>query len=274
MKKPTSPPKHTAQETALITGATGGIGLELARLCVEGGFRTVLVARNAERLATLQKEFESRRPGSVQAVIVQDLTRPGATEAVIRELDRQGIAIDFLVNNAGVGMYGPYIDLDWTKELDMINVNIVALTGLTKYLLPEMVKRKHGRILNVASTAAFQPGPLMAVYYATKAYVLSYSEALANEVKKTGVTVTVLCPGATETGFEKAANLENSKLFAQKSAIMDSTTVALAGFHGALAGKTIVIPGMRNRIMAKGVSLIPRSWVTGMVRRIQGRKDS
>jgi short-subunit dehydrogenase len=266
--------KEHGQEIALITGATMGIGMELARLCVEGGFRTVLVARNGERLQQIRADFERRRPGSVAAIIVQDLAKSGAAEAVVRELDKQGLAIDFLINNAGFGMYGPYVDLEWSRELEMINLNIVALTGLTKYLLPLMVKRRHGRVLNVASMAAFQPGPLMAVYYATKAYVLSYSEALANEVKPAGVTVTVLCPGATATGFEKAAQLEDSKLFGNKADLMGADVVALAGFHGALEGKTLVIPGMQNRILAKSVGLIPRSWATRLVRKIQERKDA
>ncbi len=260
-------------ETALITGATSGIGLEVARLCVEGGYRTVLVARNTERLSAIQADFEKRRPGSVAAVIPQDLTKPGAVEAVVRELDKLGLTIDFLVNNAGVGMYGPYVKLDWARELEMIQVNIVALTGLTKYLLPGMVQRKHGKVLNVASTAAFQPGPLMSVYYATKAYVLSYSEALANEMRGTGVTITALCPGPTDTEFKKAANLEASKLFS-RGTVMDAAPVALAGFHGALSGKTLVIPGLYNSFMARTVGMMPRRLVTSIVRKMQERKDA
>jgi len=260
-------------ETALITGATSGIGLELARLCVEGGYRTVLVARNGERLQQIRAEFEKRRPGSVAAVISQDLTKAGAVENVVREVDKLGLQIDFLVNNAGFGMYGPYVELDWAKELEMIQVNIVALTGLTKYLLPGMVARKHGRVLNLASTAAFQPGPLMSVYYATKAYVLSYSEALANEVRGTGVSVTALCPGPTDTEFKKAANLEASKLF-YRTPPADAASVALAGFHGALAKKTLVIPGFSNCLMARTVGLMPRRLVTSIVRKMQERKDA
>ena len=185
-------------------------------------------------------------------------------------LEARGIDVDVLVNNAGYALYGAFTETDLADELAMIQVNIVALTHLTKLLVRKMVARKDGRVLNVASTAAFQPGPLMAVYYATKAYVLSFSEALANELSGTGVTVTALCPGPTKTGFQARAQMEESKLVRGKE-IMTSETVARAGYAGMMKGKTVVIPGMSNKMLAQAVRFLPRNTVTKMVRNAQER---
>src|SRR3989475_8551934 len=198
--------------TALITGASSGIGLELARVLAEHGHDGGLVARSEATLQSLAAELKAR---DVRAhVIVVDLSAPGAAKAVVDRVRDLALEIDVLVNNAGYGVYGPFLETSLDAELAMIRVNIVALTELTKRLLPAMVARKRGKILNVASTAAFLPGPLMAVYYATKAYVLSFSEAIANELEGTGVTVTALCPGPTASGFQAAARLEESRLVA------------------------------------------------------------
>jgi len=254
------------KETALITGASSGIGLDLARLFAKDGCDVVLVARSEGKLRELAAELE--RGGGVTAhVIALDLARPDAAEALVQRLPGD---VDILVNNAGFGVAGPFVETDLAKELEMIQVNIVALTELTKLLLPGMIARRRGRILNVASTAAFQPGPLMAVYYASKAYVLSLSEALANETEGTGVRVSALCPGPTETGFVAAAGMVESKLF--DANVMDARSVAVEGYRGMLSGKTIVIPGFRNRLLASGYRFAPRGLITKVVRGIQERR--
>ncbi|WP_062233336.1 SDR family NAD(P)-dependent oxidoreductase [Fictibacillus sp. FJAT-27399] len=256
------------QQTALITGASSGIGLELAKRFARDGYNVVLVARNERRLQILKQELEVQF--HVQCTVhVKDLSKYSEAEALFQELQRQQITVDFLVNNAGYGLFGEFTETDLQDELSMIDINIKALTTLTKLFLPGMKERENGKILNVASTAAFQPGPLMAVYYATKAYVLSFSEALENEMKGMGVTVTALCPGPTKTGFESRANLGQSKLF--KSGVMEVERVASIGYEGLMKGKSIVIPGFKNRLLANSIRFIPRKWVTATVRNVQGK---
>src|SRR5206468_8699140 len=182
--------------------------------------------------------------------------KPGAADGLVATLDARAIDVDVLVNNAGYASYGAFAETDLADELAMIQVNVVALTHLTKLLVRKMVARKDGRVLNVASTAAFQPGPLMAVYYATKAYVLSFSEALANELAGSGVTVTALCPGPTKTGFFERAGLQGSSLLLK--ATMDARTVAAAGYRALTQGKSVVIPGLRNRLLVFADRLAPR----------------
>ncbi len=256
------------QQTALITGASSGIGLELAKRFARDGYNVVLVARNEQRLQTLKQELEAQFHAQC-TVHVKDLSKYSEAEALFQELQQQQITVDFLVNNAGYGLFGEFTETDLQDELSMIDINIKALTTLTKLFLPGMKERENGKILNVASTAAFQPGPLMAVYYATKAYVLSFSEALENEMKGMGVTVTALCPGPTKTGFESRANLGQSKLF--KSGVMEVERVANIGYEGLMKGKSIVIPGFKNRLLANSIRFIPRKWVTAAVRNVQGK---
>ncbi len=220
------------------------------------------------KLIALKEELESKYRVQVTP-LVKDLTIKEEVSSILIELNQKNISIDLLVNNAGYGLFGEFVETDLNDELNMIQLNITSLTHLTKLFLPEMVKRNKGRVLNIASTAAFQPGPLMAVYYATKAYVLSFTEALANELKDTNVTVTALCPGPTETGFKERANLSESKLF--KSRVMDVKTVVRIGYDGFMNGKTIVIPGMKNKLMANSVSFLPRKVVTATVRKVQER---
>ena len=255
--------------TALVTGASGGIGLELARLLAADGHDLVLVARSGDKLARLAEELSGEHK-TVARVIVSDLARPDAPQEIFDDLQEKGVAIDVLVNNAGFGSYGLFAETDLRSELDMLQVNVVALTHLTKLFLPGMIARRRGYVMNVASTAAFQPGPLMAVYYASKAYVLSLTEALANECEGTGVTVSALCPGPTETGFVAAAGMSDSKLFDRGP--MDARTVAEAGYRGMLKGKTIVIPGLRNALVARAVGFAPRRMVTKVVRGIQEKR--
>jgi len=258
------------RQTALITGASGGIGLELARLFAAGGYDLVLVARSAGKLEELAGEL--RKHGGAVRVLAQDLARPESPEEVFRELEAAGVAVDVLVNNAGFATYGPFAELDLGRELEELQLNVVTLTHLTKKLLPGMLARRRGGVLNVASTAGFQPGPLMAVYYATKAYVISFSEALAEELSGTGVAVSVLCPGPTATGFQQRAGMEASKLFSGVMQVADAAAVARAGYEGFRAGKRIVIPGLLNKVGVQSIRVSPRALVTRMVKRMQERR--
>ena len=191
-------------KTALITGASGGIGLELCQLFAQDGYQLILVARESEKLEKLSNQL-AQKFKIHSTPIALDLSSPGAPKELFQKVSEKGLTVDALANNAGFGLFGPFKETPLQQELQMIQVNIVTLTELTKYFLPGMLKNKDGKILNVASTAAFQPGPFMAVYFATKAYVLSLSEAMAEEVRGTNVHVSVLCPGPTATGFQNRA---------------------------------------------------------------------
>jgi len=255
--------------TALITGASSGIGLELARIFAEHGHDVVLVARSESKLQTLAADLQKK--GGRAYVVAADLSAPNGAKTVVDTVTQRGIVVDALVNNAGYGLFGSFVETSLEAELAMIQLNVVALTELTKRLVISMVARKSGRILNVASTAAFLPGPLMAVYYATKAYVLSFSEAIANELAGTGVTVTVLAPGPTASGFQAAASLEDSKLVAGKT-LATSRDVALAAYEGLMSGAPIVIPGVVNKLTTQLHRLLPRRMVTSLVRGAQERR--
>jgi uncharacterized protein len=255
------------RQTALITGASGGIGLELARRFAAGGYDLVLVARSAARLEELAAEL--RRQGAAVRVLAKDLSLPASPEEVCRELAAAGAAVDVLVNNAGFATFGLFAETPLDKELEELQLNVVTLTHLTKKLLPAMLARRRGGVLNVASTAAFQPGPLMAVYYATKAYAVSFSEALAEELRGTGVTVTALCPGPTATGFQQRAHMETSKLFSGLLRVADAAAVARVGYEGFRAGKRIVIPGLLNKVGVQSIRVSPRALATRMVKKMQ-----
>src|SRR3954469_9678908 len=261
----------TRKLTALVTGASGGIGEELARLFAADGHDLVLVARGEEKLKRLAEELGAKH-GVRARVVPADLSRADAPREIFDELRGEGVEVDALVNNAGIGSYGLFAETDLVQELELLQINVVALTHLTKLFLPSMLARRRGYVCNVASTAGFQPGPLMAVYYASKAYVLSLSEALANECEGTGVRVSALCPGPTETGFVAAAGMSESKLFDRGA--MTARDVALAGYRGLLAGKGIVIPGLRNAFVARTVGMMPRKMVTKVVRGIQERRSN
>lgn len=256
-------------KTALITGASSGIGLELTRIFAREKHRVVLVARNEKALQQLQQELEQHYRAEV-LVLPADLSRPEAPQQLFDALQARGISVDFLVNNAGFGEFGFFAETEWAKENQMLDLNIRALTHLTKLFLPGMVQRRSGRIMQLASTAAFQPGPLMAVYYATKAYVLSFSEAIANELQGTGVTVTALCPGPTASGFQDAASLHDSKLVKGKK-LPTSAEVAEYGYRALLRGQTVAVHGTLNWLMAQSVRFTPRSLVTSLVRRMSER---
>ena len=255
-------------KTALITGASGGIGYELALLFARDRFDCILVARSRDKLDELAARLESEFRVKT-LVVARDLSKPTAVDEIYEEVSAASMSIDVLVNNAGFPVYGRFVDTDWQTELDMLQVNVVALTALTKLFVRGMVERRNGRILNLASTAAFVPGPLMAVYYASKAYVLSFSQALANELQGTGVTVTALAPGPTRTGFQKRGVMEDSRLV--RGQIADAKSVAAAGYRGMMRGKTIVIPGFSNKLIPWVARVSPRGTVTRVVRRMQER---
>jgi hypothetical protein len=253
------------RQTALITGASGGIGRDLALLLARDGCDVVLVARGEAKLRALAAELEAAHAIKAR-VVVADLAQPEAPREIASAVS--DLEIDVLINNAGYGLGGAFADTDVDVELAMIQVNISALTHLTKLFLPAMLKRGRGRVMNVASTAAFQPGPFMAVYYATKAYVLSFSEAVAEEVSGSGVTVTALCPGPTETGFAEAAEMTTSRLFSQRK-LMTSREAAEIGYRAMLRGKRVAIAGAMNNVMAQAVRFSPRRLVVKITRSLQ-----
>lgn len=252
--------------TALVTGASSGIGEALARLLAAKGHTVVLAARRLERMQKIAAEI-----GGGAMAIESDLADPAGPQKLFDEMRSRGLAIDILVNNAGFGAFGHFIDLPADRQMEMITVNISALTHLAHLFIPQMVSRGWGRVMNVASTAAFQPGPRMAVYFATKAYVLSLSEALAFELRPKGVTVTALCPGPTHSEFQQAANMEKSKLM--EGVIMTSEEVAEAGYRGMMQGKSVVIPGLKNRLLAEVSKVTPHAASLPMIEYMQmGRK--
>jgi short-subunit dehydrogenase len=256
-------------KTALITGASNGIGLELAKIHASKGGNLVLVARNKSKLDALKTELETQYKVKVYT-IGKDLSANNSAQEVYDETTKQNIQADYLINNAGFGDFGMFVDTEWNKELQMINLNITTLTQFTKLYLQDMVKRRNGKIMNVASTAAFQSGPTMAVYYATKAYVLSFSEAVDNEVSDKGVTITALCPGATESGFQAAAAMEESALVKGKK-LPSAKEVAEYGYASMMKGKTVAIHGLMNRIMANSVRFLPRAIVVKATRKVQDK---
>lgn len=256
------------QQTALITGASSGIGAAFADVFARRGYRLVLVARSAGKLESLAAQL--RQTGTEVRVLPADLSVAAEVERVFNSLEADGRRIDVLVNNAGVGDFGFFAGSDWNKQATMIDLNVRSLTHLTRLFIPQMLRHGAGRILNVASTAAFQPGPTMAVYYATKAFVLHFSEAIANELAGTGVTVTCLCPGATESGFQQAAAMEESRLVKGRK-LPTSAEVAEYGYQAMVQGKVVAIHGTANYLMANSVRFAPRSWVRQLVRYIQDK---
>jgi uncharacterized protein len=255
------------KSTALITGATSGIGLELARIFAKNKINLLLTARKEIHLKNLAEELSSKFNISVNYLAL-DLSIGGSTTSLFDYSNKENLQIDYLVNNAGFGDFGMFKDSDWNKQLQMINLNITALTHLTHLFLPKMIARNSGKILNVASTAAFQPGPTMSVYYATKAYVLHFSEAIGNELNNTKITVTALCPGATESGFQAAAAMEESALIKGKK-LPTSKEVAAFGYKAMIKGKSVAIHGKLNYILANVIRFLPRSVVVKVTRKVQ-----
>ena len=264
----TAPTESTAvQRYALVTGASGGIGGAISTELAKRGYPLVLVARNEAALNALAAELSSKY-GVAAEVVVADLGEHGAAAALAADLALRGLVIDTLVNNAGFGEFGLFSEADAAKCSEMMQVNMVTLTELTRELLPGMVHRGGGRVMNLASTAAFLPGPLMAVYYATKAYVLSFSEAINNELHGTGVTVTAVCPGPTSSGFQVAAAMQDSKLVKDRK-IMSASAVAKAAVGATWKGKPVEVVGLNNKLLAFTPRFMPRRVVPGFVRRAQ-----
>jgi len=243
---------------ALVTGASSGIGLEIAKTLARSGHDLVLTARRIEPMETLAAELAES--GAAVAVVAADLSRPGAAARLAQEIDERGLAVDVLVNNAGLGAAGRFDEQDPMRIDDMLYVNIVALTELTRLVLPGMVARRRGKVMLLASTAAFQPGPRMAVYFASKAYVLSLGEALSYELRGTGVDVTVLCPGATATEFFTVAGAGNS-MIAKYRRMMPAGLVARLGCRALASGRRVAVAGAMNRVMAFGGRYAPH-WLT------------
>jgi len=257
------------KKTALITGASSGIGYELAKVHASKGDNLVLVARRKDKLEALKTELEKTHNITVM-VIEKDLSITDAAQEVYNETSALNITIDYLINNAGFGDYGKYHESNWDKQAMMIQLNVTALTQLCKLYLNDMIERESGKIMNVASTAAFQSGPLMSIYYATKSFVLHFSEAIANEVKDKGITVTALCPGATESEFVDVADLGESKLFKGKK-LPTSKAVAEYGYKAMMKGKVVAIHGFMNKVMATSVRFTPRALVVKVTRMIQDK---
>ncbi len=252
---------------ALVTGASSGIGLALAREIAANGHDVVLTARNRDALEAAAGAIEGKY-GVRADVIALDLRNPDAADQLYQTISNQKLEIGILVNNAGFGLGGEFLETDLQREVEMIQVNVIAVTQLTKLFAAGMVRRRSGRVMNVASTAAFQPGPLMAVYYATKAYVLSFSQAVAEELRDTGVTVTALCPGATATAFADTAEISNSRLFTRLG-VDDAESVAVYGYKSMMRGERVAIPRLRDKIMVQAERLAPRALVTRLVRQAQ-----
>jgi len=257
------------RKTALVTGASSGIGAELARIHAEHGGDLIVVARRQEQLDQIKAELEKAHGVTVH-VLPKDLTQADAPRQIHDELQARGVPVDYLINNAGFGYLGLFHEQDWARNEAMIKLNVLALSALTRIFLPEMIARRRGRILNIASMAGFVPGPLHAVYYATKAFVISLSEALANELAGTGVTVTVLCPGPVDTEFTRQPEMQGIRLL-QRTA--SARTVAEAGYRAMLQGKTVVVPGLFSKITVHGLlRLSPRRLTTSISRALMEKK--
>ncbi|MEA4916074.1 SDR family oxidoreductase [Proteiniphilum sp.] len=254
------------QKTALITGASKGIGKELAILFAENHCDLIITARSGDRLMLLKEQLESRYGVTVYPV-VKDLSLSGAAGELFREVKEKGWEVDYLVNNAGFGDYGSFVDTSWECYEEMITLNITSLTQLTHLFVQEWKGRKKGRILNLSSTAAFQPGPMMAVYFASKAFVLHLSEALGNELENDHISVTALCPGPTSTHFGEVSNMNASQLV-KNVKIADAKEVAELGFRAMMKGKPVVIHGTMNKLAPFGIRFLPRKWVTRLSAKI------
>ncbi len=257
------------RKTALITGASGGIGYEFVKIFADKNFDLILVARNINKLEDIKSDIQRKYHVDVET-LPMDLSNPSSAQKIYATIQKLERTINILINNAGFGDYGNFAELDWEKGNRMLQVNITTLTQLTHLFMKDMIGEKEGKILNVASTAAFQPGPQMAMYYATKAYVLSFSEAVAKELQGTGVTMTTLCPGPTKTNFQATAAADSSKLF-KRLHVATAKEVAETGYKALLKGKPIAIHGILNKILVFTTRLAPRNAVVSIINKIQER---
>ena len=245
--------------TALITGASSGIGLELAKIFARNGHDVILVARSEDKLHALQSEISGY--GVKATVFSHDLTDTKAPQVLFDQIQQSGMTVDVLVNNAGYGDYGEFAKAEWQKLEGMILLNVLAVTHLTKLFLPEMIQRGSGKILNVSSTAAFQPGPMMAVYFATKAFILSFSEAIAAETEDQGINVTILCPGPTQSDFIDTANMKQAALANESSTdkLPTAASVAQYGYDALQSGEVVAVHGIANKLMTLSTRFAPRA---------------
>ncbi|MCW4025453.1 MAG: SDR family oxidoreductase [Candidatus Bathyarchaeota archaeon] len=257
-----------SQKTALITGASSGIGYELSKLFEKNGYNTVIVSRNEEKLSALAYEINKEYKVETK-IISKDLSHPNSANEIFNEIGKQELQIDVLVNNAGFDVYGEFSNTNLEEEMEMMQVNMVSLTKLTKLFLPKMKTNSSGKILNISSIGAFVPGPLNIVYCATKAYVLNFSEGLAEELDGTGVTVTALCPGATKTEFTKRAKNQDIKFF--KSHVMEAKQVAQIGYDGLMKNKRVVVPGLYNKTQHFLIKLLPRKRVAKITKHMMSK---
>jgi short-subunit dehydrogenase len=253
-----------AKERALITGGSVGIGAALAEVFAEHGHDLILVSRNRDKLEARGRAIGDKFGVDV-ACVSEDLADPQGARRLHQAVAGRGLDVHYLVNNAGVGLYGKFAATDLDAELKMIQLNLTSVVELTKRFLPPMIERRSGRILNVASTAAFVPGPWMSIYYASKAFVLSFSEAIDYELKSYGITVTTLCPGPTESEFKVRAGSQRSRLF--EAFVMDAPTVARVGYEAMMKGKVVAIPGMRNKLIPVAARLVPRPMIAKLSHR-------
>jgi len=255
------------KKLALITGASTGIGKEFSRIHAEKGGDLIIVARGKEKLEELKKELELKYPVKVM-VIVKDLSKQEAAKEIYNEVKASGVEVDYLINNAGFGGRGKFYERDWQLDSDMINLNVYALTALTRFFLPDFVKRNSGKILNVSSIASFMPGPLQAVYFATKSYVTFFSNALDEELHDKNITVTALLPGATETEFARVSGMDKTSMF---SKTVSARKVAEDGYYGMLKGKLNVVSGLSlsQRIMVAMFPFMPKRFILKTVRKMQ-----
>lgn len=249
-------------KTVLVTGATSGIGYEISKIFAKNGYDLILVARRIDKLEKLSKEI-SQKFGVSSMIIQKDLSYVDSAKEVFRDVENQNISVDVLINNAGSGNSGLFHEIEYEKHIDTINLNIMSLTLLTRLFANKMIHKGEGKILNVASTGAYQPGPYTAVYYATKAYVLSFSEAITNELKDYGINVTTLCPGATKTEFSKRAGKVDI------NGAMTAEAVARSAYYGLLKNKRIVIPGFQNKVAIVISKILPGNILSYFVRKIQ-----
>lgn len=248
------------RETVLITGASSGIGFELSKIFAKKGYNLVLVSQNEHKLEKAASEIQLQNHNVQISIISKDLSDPSSPEEIFEQLKQKKIQVDILVNNAGFNVYGSFHEVNLENILDLISVNLLALTKLTHIFMKGMVERGYGRILNLGSTGSFQPVPINTVYCATKAYVLSFSEGIADELKGTGVTVTALCPGPTQTNFAKRADIEEVKLFNMMT--MDAKRVTEEGYKALMKEKIIKIPGLVNSLLVFLVRFMPRGLIT------------
>jgi short-subunit dehydrogenase len=259
------------RNTVLITGASSGIGFELSKIFAKNGYHLVLVSQNESNLKRAASDIRKQYSDAQITIIPKDLSLPSSPEEIFESLTQKSIEVDILINSAGIQVYGPFNETNLEDDLRLISLNMLALTKLTKLFLKGMVERGYGKILNLGSTGSFQPCPLNAIYCAGKAYVLHFSEGIAEELKGTGVTVTTLCPGATRTDFARRAKIEDIRLF--KDYIMDAEKVAEIGYKALMKGKPVVVAGMLNKIMTSSVRFSPRGLVTKIGNYIMQRQN-